>query len=29
MTYLNVYKIAQASFEKQKNFPLSCHPHFN
>ena len=29
LTFLNVFKIAQASVEKLKNFPLSCHPNFN
>ena len=29
LTYLNIFKITQASVEKQKNFPLSCHPNFN
>ena len=28
-TFRNVFKIAQASVKRLKNFPLSCHPIFN
>ena len=28
-TFRNAFIIAQASIEKLKNFPLSCHPIFN